>query len=66
MHNPLSAVAHTYRFDPEKFEAFALANEDKYKIFEEFGKNWVSNWFVDDLIRDFRALAQPENVQQSS
>ena len=54
MNNPLSFVASTQLFDVEAFTSFALQHETKYKIFYDSGMYWVSNWSVEQLIRDFK------------
>ena len=53
MHNTTRFVAKTHGLDVEAFNAFALKHKDKYSIYEDAGLYWVSNWFVDDLVRDF-------------
>lgn len=53
MHNNTRLVAKTLGLDVEAFNAFALKHKDKYSIYEDAGLYWVSNWFVDDLVRDF-------------
>jgi hypothetical protein len=60
MWNTLTAVANNQFLPTEEFAAFALQNEDKYRIDNSNPKYpEVGNFYVDDLIKDFRA----ENVE---
>lgn len=57
MNHPLSAVAQTHGFELKAFEAFAVRNEARFGVFEEFCKWWVGTWHVDELIKEFKAVA---------
>ena len=56
MWNPVHRVA-KHQFLPEdEFVQFALENEHKYHIDTGIpGEPWVGNFFVDGLIKDFKA-----------
>lgn len=47
-------VAKTYRFDAIKFREFAVKHENKFGIIEENGEFYVSTWYCDDLVSEFR------------
>lgn len=56
MWNTLTAVANSQFLPTEELAKFALNNEDKYHIDNSNPKYpEVGNFYVDDLIRDFRA-----------
>ena len=48
-------VAESRRLPEKELVAFAVANHDKYGIIDhDKAEPYVSTWYCDDLVRDFR------------
>lgn len=55
---PLSFVAESQSLDRQSLEVFASAHVDQYGIVDDGKGLEVSNWYVDDLVRDFKSWVQ--------
>jgi len=57
MWNTTKMIASNQFLPEAELTAFAIANEDKYGVdIDKNGVPWISNWYVDSLMKDFRAL----------
>lgn len=59
MWNPLTVVAHGHFLPENEFVAFAILHQDKYRLdVSDPTRPEVGNFWVDDLINDFRTANQ--------
>lgn len=61
MQHPLKFVADNQRLDLVLFVDYAVGHADKYSLelhVPDLQWSTVSTWYVDDLVKDFRATIQ--------
>jgi hypothetical protein len=54
MWNPVELVAKHHHIDPAALVDFAISRDSKYAIAIDTGTAMVSNWHVEDLLKDFK------------
>jgi hypothetical protein len=52
------------KFSTDDFFNYAKNNKEKYKIIDSGDDLQISTWYVDDLIKDYKAISL-ESIQQS-
>ena len=61
MWNPVELVAKHHNVDPAALVDYALSRDSKYSITVERGTAMVSNFHVEDLLRDFQSEDESTN-----
>lgn len=64
MWNKVALVAKHHSIPEADLVDFALSRDSKYSIAVEHGDAIVSNWHVDDLLKDFKAFQSEDDVAQ--